>query len=784
MKKLNSLGTATRRQILLSGTAALALAGCSTAMPKAPAAFSGSPRTDGKFAMDWSESPDRVFLGGEVWANPMEDWQVKGGAAVMRRAGGARNIQILTHQLTAPAQQFEMHARVTRHLSSGHDSGIGFKVGVRSDLNEFRSNVFAKNGMIAGVKGDMLVLGKDTQPLSTAIPSGPFQLALKSEIVGGAPMLTLTAMDDDGAILGSMSSAANPRMLLGNVSLMANFAVNERKSVKSKYSVHSLSADGPAFTVNPDHSFGPIMWSMYAVSDSRSAEGHVFKLSVLTAPMGPADNKDVELQIKRKGSWQSLGTAELDTDAWTAVFRIANWDASQEYPYRVIYKSKALNGSETPHEWTGTIQAEPKGRPLRLAALTCQKDYGFPYEPVANNVAAMKPDLVYFSGDQIYENHGGFGIVRDPADLAILSYLRKYYQHGWAFRDVMRNAPTLCIPDDHDVFQGNYWGEGGAKMNVPDDSPAPAIGQSGGYREPVRMVNAVHRSTSAHHPDFYDSTPAKRDMSVYYGDMVYGDVGFAILGDRQFKNGPEHVETGPGRPDHVLDADFDTTSLDKPGLQLLGERQETFLSSWSNDWRGHSMKVLLSQTLFANTATHHGPEQEYVKGDLDSGGWPQAGRNRALDIIRPSKCLHVNGDQHLTTLCQYGVKEQRDSTWSFCTPAIAAGYPRSWLPDEVGMPYTDRPTHGHANTGAYRDGFENLVYVQAVGNPEMESLKNRYDVAHQKGSGFGFVLIDPATKTYEIESYRFLIDVNDPPEKNQFPGWPVTLGMDQKLIKS
>ena len=56
--------------------------------------------------------------------------------------------------------------------------------------------------------------------------------------------------------------------------------------------------------------------------------------------------------------------------------------------------------------------------------------------------------------------------------------------------------------------------------------------------------------------------------------MVYGGVGFAILGDRQFKSGPQHVDTGSGRADHVIDKDFDTSKLDKPGLKLLGERQE------------------------------------------------------------------------------------------------------------------------------------------------------------------------------------------------------------------
>ena len=181
------------------------------------------------------------------------------------------------------------------------------------------------------------------------------------------------------------------------------------------------------------------------------------------------------------------------------------------------------------------------------------------------------------------------------------------------------------------------------------------------------------------------------------------------------------------------------------------------------------------QPNLAGVATHHGNYDGYLKADLDAGAWPQTARNRAVDLLRPSKALHINGDQHLTTLSQYGVGEQRDSNWSFCTPAIAAGYPRWWRPDEVGMPHQNRPAHGNDNTGEYLDGFGNKVYVYAVGNPVGGKAPNRYDKAHEKGSGFGFVTFDTEALTYHIESFRFSIDPTDGKPENQFPGWPVTI---------
>jgi hypothetical protein len=121
------------------------------------------------------------------------------------------------------------------------------------------------------------------------------------------------------------------------------------------------------------------------------------------------------------------------------------------------------------------------------------------------------------------------------------------------------------------------------------------------------------------------------------------------------------------------------------------------------------------------------------------------------------------------------VEKQRDSNWAFCTPAIAAGYPRWWRPDEVGMPHANRPQHGLPGTGEYLDGLGNKVYVFAVENPQVGKAPNRYKQAHEKGSGFGFITFDTERKTYLIESFRFLVDATDGKVGNQFSGWPVTI---------
>ena len=431
--------------------------------------------------------------------------------------------------------------------------------------------------------------------------------------------LTLSAKDASGKSIGTIKDAVSKHVVLGNVALVSNYNPNIRKGKGARYRFSHWEVQGSGFTRRESNQFGPILWSMYSLSDSRSDEGFIMKMSAFTGPLGERDNKLVELHILENGGWRQIGSEALETDAWTTIFRIPRWNERRDSRFKLVYRESHKDGSSTTHERSGTIK--------------------------------RNPDLLYFSGDQLYENHGGYGVIRDDAEMAILNYLRKFYQHGWAFGEAMRDRPTLCIPDDHDVFHGNIWGEGGKPMRKGTTS------SESGYRQPARMVNAVHRTCVGHHPDIFDPKPCLQDISVYFGDMVYGDVSFAIIGDRQWKSGPEHVNTGSGRQDHVVDEDLDLSTLNKEGLELLGERQEKFLEYWANDWRGHSMKVLLSQTVFAGVATHHGSHDGYLRADLDCGSWPQGPRNRAINIVRRGMPLHINGDQHLTTLVQYGVDQ-------------------------------------------------------------------------------------------------------------------------------
>ncbi|WP_143870123.1 alkaline phosphatase D family protein [Catenovulum sediminis] len=778
----------TRRSALKLAAAGIATTaiGCQSTMPTVATTGTNNQRKilETKINDPWSNTHDRVWIGGEYWANPMENWRVHNGAVECQSTGGNRSIHSLVHQLVDASGEFNISVNVSRLEYGENDGGAAIRIGVKSDLNEYRSNCFVQKGYDAGFVKNQLVLGQKTLNLPNLNWQDEVQLTLIGKPRVGVYEVELQArLAKTQQLIGRLNEHVASDKILGNVAIVSNFkSSSEKMSIpgSSRYRFSDWTIAGSAFNHQPEQKFGPILWTMYTLNDSRSDEGFVMKLSVLTGPMGKDDNQTIELQIENEGAWQSLGFAKLDPDAWTATFRIANWNEKKEIKYRAIYREKLKNGEQKPDIYDGIIKSNPVGRKLKLAALTCQNDYAYPYAPVAENVEKMNPDLVFFSGDQIYESHGGFGVIRKPAQPAILNYLRMYYQFGWAFRDVMRNAPTVCLPDDHDVMQGNLWGENGAQMS--DEGLASGRSDAwGGYIQPVRMINTVHKTHTSHMPEPYDKEASKRGISVYYCDMVYGDVGFAILADRQWKSGPDQLNIEVGVSGQGEDPGYINPAYDRADLQLLGARQEAFLEQWGKDFRGHKMKAVLSQTVLASICTHQPRPDRYLKYDFDSNGWPATARNKAVEIMRQTKALHICGDTHLPTLSQYGLHEQRDSNWAFCGPAIAVGWPRFWLPDVVGLPIVNRPEHALPQTGEYLDSFGNKMYIYAAGIPEVGKAANRYIKAHQKGSGFGFVTFDTQAKTYKIEAYKFLIDVTDGDPNNQFAGWPVVIHQDENI---
>jgi alkaline phosphatase D len=185
--------------------------------------------------------------------------------------------------------------------------------------------------------------------------------------------------------------------------------------------------------------------------------------------------------------------------------------------------------------------------------------------------------------------------------------------------------------------------------------------------------------------------------------VLYGGIDFAVLEDRKFKSAPaivlpnDQIVNGFSQIDN-----YDATRADRNDAVLLGERQLDFIRDWSADWKDAFMKVALSQTIFANVSTYPDsfktdagtprlqplplgviPKDYSLAKDMDSNGWPQSGRNRALDELRKGFAFMLAGDQHLGSVVHHGIESWEDAGISFCVPSVANVWPRRWFrPDK------------------------------------------------------------------------------------------------------
>ena len=435
-----------------------------------------------------------------------------------------------------------------------------------------------------------------------------------------------------------------------------------------------------------------ICFTLYTVSDN------TLKLTAQLYPLNSDDPRIARLEIEKDGKWVKVAEAKVIEQGWTAPFRVEDWNDTASWRYRVRHGDQAI--------YNGTICKNPKDKDeIIIAGFTgnsIRKAHGgdISRQDIINNIKRVNADILFFSGDQVYDHKRHYAA---------------WLKFGRDFGEIIRNCPTICLPDDHDAGQPNLWGESGKISTLPGAA-------DGGYAQPGEYVKEVERAQTSHLPDPADPHKIAQDIGVYFTNLNWGNIDFAILEDRKFKTGPAGrvPKQGP-RPDHIRNPEYDPASVDIEGAVLLGQRQLAFLDAWAQDWTNAKMKVALSQTIFCGGAHIHGNANGRLHADMDSNGWPQSGRNRALSCLRKGFAFHLAGDQHLATIFQHGITEYRDAIWSFCVPSIANLYLRWWAPLEPG---SNREEEAPEYTGDHLDGFANKVTNYAAANPEEKPAGN------------------------------------------------------------
>jgi hypothetical protein len=736
----------------------------------------------------WKDWPDMAWVGPEYWGNRLQDWELRNGKAVCVISAKNRTLHSLTHQLSPKSGTFKSQVTLTWLNEDTTEKGasyVGFRMGAKGKFEDYRSAAVFGEGIDAGVNGEgVLFIGEQT---------GKEKISLQNDITllvsGDNKSLVLEAIDPvNHRVFGTVKADADN--LSGNIALVSHFP---ESSEAASVGFSDWEVSGDKVIAAEGQSFGPVCFAQYTLNDG------VLKLGAQLAPIEKIENNKISLQVNKGGGWTTLQEAKVDPLGRIAHFRMENWKEVNAVPYRVKVDLPLKSGIKSFY-YEGTIAEEPINKDqVKLAVFSCNADYGFPDNEVSLHVLQHAPDMAVFLGDQFYESTGGFGIQKAPLEKSSLDYLRKWYMFGWSYREIFRHIPSAFIPDDHDVYHGNVWGEGG--KSAPTDEGWGYVAQDqGGYKMPPEWVNMVQLTQTGHLPDAFDPRPVKQGISTYYTDWVYGGISFAILEDRKFKSAPKNVlpEEAKVTNGFIQNREFDIKAHYDIEADLLGEGQLAFLSHWSTDWsRGAEMKAVLSQTNFCTVATL--PEGsiidsivpklpipelgEYVSGDaptsdMDSNGWPQKGRDEALRLIRKAFALHIAGDQHLASVVHYGVDDFRDAGFAFAGPALNNLFPRRWWPT---LPSDHKPLPGKPKyTGDFNDGFGNKMTVHAVANPRKSGMEPAW--IHDRATGYGIVTFDKKQKEMTLECWPRYVDPKANPN-GQYEGWPVTVSQKDNYAK-
>jgi alkaline phosphatase D len=724
----------------------------------------------------------RIWLGRDFWANRLGDWQLNEGRLECL-AGDAgdqvRTVSLLPREMIGGGGIAFLSVKAGLLEVGGRGGFFGFLIGAGAGELDYRATALVQKasgvggGIMCVFESDGRVRFRDHRSEETPLMYP--DLGTNEHVKGEAPkvgeefelglMITPRQAKFDVSLIvrkagkrvasGSIQLADTD--LIGGIALVSSPLTGGGK-LRAWFS--DIKTHGQKIAARPERAIGPILGAKYSLN------ANVLKLSAQLMPIGETEPQEVALEIGGK----QVATAKIEA-GFSVRFRVENWDATREHEYRIVYGDSSYGGR---------ITLDPVDEPsLRIAHLSCtmaaarsleggggnrpelpkaqllgrytRKNLYFPYEELVKNVAAHKPHLLVFAGDQFYE---GSPTRRDNSDSPTLDYLYKWYLWVWAFAALTRNTPTIIQTDDHDVYHGNLWGNGGRpapKSLVMRDGQAVDVRDPnrGGYRCTGDWVNLVQRTQCGHNPDPFDAAPVEQGIETYYSAFKFGGVSFAILEDRKFKTAPIQGE-----------------DLDVHEAQLLGERQEKFLEEWGKDWDGVWAKVCLTQTLFACVQTS--PTGRAML-DWDSNGHPKLQRDRAIELLKKAKAIVLAGDQHIASVVWHGLENFTDGVLQYTGPAGASSWQRWFEPARQLL--NARGKH----TGDFVDAFGNKVRVLAVANPKVTFAE--YRQVHKgrgqglgdrslKSEGYGIITVDKQKKEFLIECWKW--DQNE-----QFEGWPV-----------
>lgn len=752
---------------------------------------------------DWSDSRERHWPGADFWTNRLQDWKVREGALHCDAQSGMalRTAHLVSYETDLANGGFWAEVDFMNLEAEPHGLA-GLLIGAGAGRLDYRGAALVQG--LPGKGGGVLcaynfsnrqleIVDFSTQPGGNLLryaskrvnDTDDATLGLRVDVrkAGDLADVTLILSDtDSGKELGRVSKQGLQADRVNG--LMAMAAQSNRG--KQVFRFDRLEVGGKGAVYYDDRSFGPIAGSLYSLS------GTVLKVGVQFAFLGDGKRvPDDPKKLKNTLTWPRL-TAVLEMRStgggndFTATgrpqavlppdyyvnFRIEDWDPSQARELRVRFVDDG--GKE--YLYPVAIDREPEDT-LVVGTVSCMGVMGLaalqpgpklgpgeavvgrwtpaniwaPFTGITDGLIGDGTDIIFFTGDQLYESRPTWA---DQSVNPVEDFFYKFFIWHWSFQPVTRSRPCILQTDDHDVFQGNIWGDGG-RINISGNY------WKGGYLRSLSFVNMVHRVMTAHNPDALEPMSTETGMTNYYTSFSYGGVDFFLLEDRKFKS--------------------PVGQNDKRQQELLGRAQEKYLTAWAQSESASPVKCVVSQTIYASISRKADGTKS---SERDTNSWPPGPRSRVVNVLGENDVFVISGDQHLATFSRVGVDSPDDGFYQFAAPPAGNHFWRWFYPAEKSSDDV---------LGIYEDGHGNPFELLAVANPApadvtAQGLRAKHIVSEAEyaagigtetrtalGDGYGVIRFDHKHHQVEVEAWSWEPRSQRP---DPYPGWPIVLSYE------
>ena len=366
---------------------------------------------------------DRTWIGPDFWANRLQDWSINNGRIETTQQAAdkpLRTLHLLTRRVGPQEGTLRMQVETgwLEAETMTEQAEVGFLIGAGRTM-DYRAAALIHHspgpgaGIFAGMdrKGNLFIrnIGESPENIvflptnAAAINTATLSVDIASEPEGYK--ITIARFGSDGTTAEQTLELPNltSQDIEGNVALVSSY---------DRAWFSDWVIEGNKFDSFPDRTAGPVLGTQYTLSRQ------TMKMTAQLMPIGDQDSQQATLEIMENGQWQPIATEPVVVPGYTATFRVTDWNDTQDIPYRVAYDMKTASPAQT-YYWEGTIRKDPVDQPVvSVAGFTGNHNTArgveqggfawwervwFPHTDITSNVAQQDVDVLFFSGDQVYE---------------------------------------------------------------------------------------------------------------------------------------------------------------------------------------------------------------------------------------------------------------------------------------------------------------------------------------------------------------------------------------------